>query len=273
MGIRPLLLDDRGIQLLCGVICHGIVFDFGDALHILDHLRHQFLIRPVFSRGCRTCCLLHDGVKDDVQNNTGCQHQTDPPVKGIHKAGDHQGREDTLCGDHDDPGRDICQGLHGVGRYIGDRAQRIPVEKPHRKIPEMLGDLNTLIGTGMIARLALEHCCFQVDQELPEHRNDHDPERKPEMPHGHLSVDQTLYDNSDRSDAECGENGFYDTQDDGQIQLVPVFFIAEIKEHFQRLKHCFHPPLQRYAPATFCGTVHLTKAILPACRMPPLCPH
>ena len=53
--------------------------------------------------------------------------------------------------------------FHGVGGNGGHLAQAIVIEPAHRQVPQMLRNLNPLVGAGAVARTGLEHGGLHVD--------------------------------------------------------------------------------------------------------------
>ena len=137
-GVGVPLLIDGGVQLLGAAVGHGVVLDFGNTLHIFDHLGNQVLIRPVLAGSQRNGRLLHDGVEQQEEQDAGHQDQADPPVKAQDKDGDHGGGQDALGGDHDDAGGHVRQGFHGVGGDVGNGAQGVAVEETHGQVAQRL---------------------------------------------------------------------------------------------------------------------------------------
>ncbi len=97
------------------------IFDLGDALHIFQHLGDKPLVGIELPLRKGLFSPLHGGVDGEEQHQSGKSNKPHTPVKEEHHRRDDAG---------------------------GHLAQAIVIEPAHRQIPQMLRNLNPLVGAG-----------------------------------------------------------------------------------------------------------------------------
>lgn len=160
---RPAGFLHRAVYLRCGVVGQVEILDLGDTLHIFQHLGHKPLVGIELPPGKGLLRALHGGVDGEEQHQSGKRNKSHTPVKEEHyRRNDAGGQEAPRC-DHDHPCGNVGHVLHGVGGDGGHLTQAVVIEPAHRQIPQMLGNLNSLVGAGTVACTGLEHSGLHID--------------------------------------------------------------------------------------------------------------
>ena len=184
-GCLPSILHSA-VYLRCRVVGQIEILDLGDALHIFQHLGHKPLVGIELSLGKGLLRPLHGGVDGEEQHQSRQRNKPHTPVKEEHHRCDDAGGQEAPRCDHDHPCGNVGHVLHGVGGDGGHLAQAIVIEPAHRQIPQMLGDLDLLVGAGAVARTGLEHGGLHVDGDGHDQRNHDDAKARPECRHGDI---------------------------------------------------------------------------------------
>ena len=160
---RPAGFLHRAVYLRCRVVGQIEILDLGDALHIFQHLGHKPLVGVELPLGKGLLRALHGGVDGEEQHQSRQRDKPHTPVKQEHHHRDDAGSKEPPRCDHNHACGDIRHIFHGVGGDGGDLAQAIVIEPAHRQIPQMLRNLNPLVGAGAVACTGLEHGGLHVD--------------------------------------------------------------------------------------------------------------
>ena len=145
------------------VVSQVKILDLGDALHIFQHLGHKPFVGIEFSLRQRLLCPLHGSVDGEEHQQSHQCYKPHAPVEQEHHDRDDAGGQEAPRCDHDHPCGNVGHVLHGVGGDGGHLTQAVVVEPAHRQIPQMLGNLNSLVGAGTVACTGLEHSGLHID--------------------------------------------------------------------------------------------------------------
>ena len=151
------------VYLRCGIVGQVEILDLGDALHIFQHLGNKPLVGMELPLGKGLLSPLHGGIDSEEQHQSGKRNKPHTPVKEEHHRRDDAGGQEAPRCDHDHPCGNVGHVLHGVGGDGGDLAETVVVEPAHGQIPQMLRNLNPLVGAGAVACTGLEHGGLHVD--------------------------------------------------------------------------------------------------------------
>ena len=148
--------------------------------------------------------------------------------------------EDALRDKHDHAGGHAGEIIHRVGGYGGDCAQTVLVEIAHRQIPQMLGDLHTLICRGAVACVCLQGGGAVFEQRRSNDRYQHNRKGMQDRFCGHAACQDRLQTDGDRRDLQCRKQRRQYAEGDGTIKLAALPLVTETEEFFQNLKHSPH---------------------------------
>ena len=174
------------VYLRCGIVGQVKIFDLGNALHIFQHLGDKPLVGIELPLGKGLLRPLHGGVDGEEQHQSRQRDKPHAPVKEEHHHRDDAGSKEPPRCDHNHACGDIRHIFHGVGGDGGHLAETVVVEPAHRQIPQMLRNLNPLVGAGAVACTGLEHGGLHVDGDGHNQRSDDDSKARPECRHGDI---------------------------------------------------------------------------------------
>lgn len=176
---RPARFLHSAVYLRSGVVSQVKILDLGDALHIFQHLGHKPLVGVELPLGKGLLRPLHGGVDGEEQYQSRQRDKSHTPVKEEHHHRNNAGGQEASRCDHNHACGDIRHIFHGVGGDGGDLAETVVVEPAHRQIPQMLRNLNPLVGAGAVACTGLEHGGLHVDGDGHNQRSDDDSKARP----------------------------------------------------------------------------------------------
>ena len=153
------------VYLCCGIMSQVKILDLGDALHIFQHLRDQTLVGIELLMSKDLLCTLHSSVDSEEQYQSRQCNQPHAPVKKKEHNCDDAGSQKAPRCDHDHPCGNAGHVFHSVGSDSSYLAETVIIEPAHRKITEVFRNLNTLVGTGTVARTGLEHGGSHVNDD------------------------------------------------------------------------------------------------------------
>ena len=151
------------MYLRCRIVGQVKILDLGDAPHIFQHLGDKPLVGIELPLGKGLLRALHGGIDGEEQNQSRQRDKPHAPVEQEHHDRDDAGGQEAPRCDHDHPCGNVGHVLHGVGGDGGHLTQAVVIEPAHRQIPQMLGNLNSLVGAGTVACTGLEHSGLHID--------------------------------------------------------------------------------------------------------------
>jgi len=184
-GCLPSFLHSA-VYLRGRVVGQVKILDLGNALHIFQYLGDKPLAGVELPLGKGLLRPLHGGVDGEEQQQSRQRNKPHTPVKEEHHDRDDAGGQKAAGRDHYHAGSHIRHVLHGVGGDGGHLAQAVVIEPAHRQIPQMLRNLNPLVGAGAVACTGLEHGGLHVDGDGHNQRSDDDSKARPECRHGDI---------------------------------------------------------------------------------------
>ena len=183
------------MYLRCRVVGQIEILDLGDALHIFQHLGHKALVGVELPLGKGLLRPLHGGVDGEEQQQSA---SVISPIR--------QSKRNIIAAMMPEVRNPLVVtittrvatfAIFSMVLVVTEvtSPKLLSLNQPIGRVPQMLRNLNPLVGAGAVACTGLEHGGLHVDGDGHDQRNHDDAEARPERRHGDILLQQCLNDN------------------------------------------------------------------------------